>query len=70
MIAYDSIQEIEYFRLRALRGALKLEMIGMKRKGRSVYSILKEEFGFKGNKQKVLKQLEEKIKKHENIRNS
>ena len=44
MIAYDSIQEIEYFRLRALRGALKLEMIGMKRKGRSVYSILKEEF--------------------------
>ena len=70
MIAYDSIQEIEYFRLRALRGALKLEMIGMKRKGRSVYSILKEEFGFKGNKQKVLKQLEEKIKKHEYIRNS
>ena len=70
MIEYDSRQEIEYFRLRALRGALKLEMIGMKRKGRSVYSILKEEFGFKGNKQKVLKQLEEKIKKHENIRNS
>ena len=33
--------------------ALKLEMLGMKRRGRSVYSIIKEEFGLKGNRQKV-----------------
>ena len=62
MIAYDSIEEIQAFRMRALRGALKLEILGMKRKGRSVYSIVKEEFGFKGNKQKVLEQLEDKIR--------
>jgi hypothetical protein len=62
MLAYDHPQAIEAFRMRSLRGALKLEMLGMKRRGRSVYSIVKEEFGFKGNKQKVLEQLEEKIK--------
>ena len=58
MIAYDSAEEINAFRMRALRGALKLEILGMKRRGRSAYSIIKEEFGFKGNKKKVLKQLE------------
>ena len=61
MIAYDSPEKIALFRLKSLRGALKLEILGMKRNGRSVYSIVKEEFGFKGNKQKVLKQLELKI---------
>mgnify|MGYP003135089770 FL=1 len=61
MIAYDSPDQIALFRLKSLRGALKLEILGMKRNGRSVYSIVKEEFGFKGNKQKVLKQLELKI---------
>jgi len=61
MIAYDSAEGIAGFRMRSLRGALKLEILGMKRRGRSVYSIVKEEFGFKGNKQKVLQQLEDKI---------
>jgi len=61
MIAYDSAEEIAAFRVRSLRGALKLEILGMKRRGRSVYSIVKEEFGFTGNKRKVLRQLEDKI---------
>jgi hypothetical protein len=61
MLTYDNPQAIEAFRMRSLRGALKLEILGMKRKGRSVYSIVKEEFGFKGNKQKVLEQLEDKL---------
>ena len=60
MIA-DTPEEIEFYRLRALRSALKLEILGMRRGGRSVYAITKEEFGFKGNKQKVLQQLEDKI---------
>ena len=53
MIAYDNVQEMEAFRMRTLRGALKLEILGLKRNGRSVYSIVKEEFGFKGNREKV-----------------
>jgi hypothetical protein len=61
MQVYDSAEQIAMFRMKALRGALKLEILGMKRRGRSVYSIVKEEFGFKGGKAKVLKQLELKI---------
>jgi len=61
MDIYDNPTAIALFRLNALRGALKLEILGMKRNGRSVYAITKEEFGFKGNKQKVLQQLEDKI---------
>ena len=63
MQSYDSIEEIALFRMKALRSALKLEILGMKRKGRSVYSIIKEEFGFKGSKQKVLQQLENALTK-------
>ena len=62
MTTYDNHEAIAEFRMRSLRGALKLEILGMRRNGRSVYSIVKEEFGFKGNKQKVLEQLENKLK--------
>ncbi len=61
MVEYDNPTFIELFRLKALRGALKLEILGMRRNGRSAYAITKEEFGFKGSKQKVLEQLEDKI---------
>ena len=61
--SYDSTEEIQSFRMKTLRSALKLEILGMKRRGRSVYSIIKEEFGFKGNKQKVLQQLENALTK-------
>lgn len=62
MKTYDNPEAIAEFRMRSLRGALKLEILGMRRNGRSVYSIVKEEFGFKGSKQKVLEQLENKLK--------
>jgi hypothetical protein len=51
-------EEISGARLITLRGALKLELLGMKRRGRSAYSIIKEEFGLKGNKQKVYDQFD------------
>ena len=62
MQVYDSPEAINNFRLRSLRGALKLEILGMKRRGRSAYSLIKEEFGFKGNRQSVLAQIEEQIR--------
>jgi len=55
--------DTEFYRLLTLRSALELEILGMNRRGRSVYSIIKEEFGFKGNKQKVYDQIDELIKK-------
>jgi len=61
MQVYDSPEAINNFRLRSLRGALKLEILGMKRRGRSAYSLIKEEFGFKGSRQKVLAQIERKL---------
>ena len=46
-----------------LRHGLKIETKGLRltSKGRTCYSMIKREFGFKGNKEKVLKQLEEWI---------
>ena len=46
----------------SLKGALKLETLGMKRRGRSAYSIAKERYGLKGSRAKVLAQLEQKVK--------
>ena len=50
---------VELYRWQVLKQALKMEISGMKRRGKSAYSRIKEEFNLKGNKQKVLKQLEE-----------
>lgn len=50
------MNDIDRYRLKTLLSALKLETLGMKRRGKSVYSIIKQEFNLKGNKQKVYDQ--------------
>lgn len=55
-------ENIKNVRILTLRSMLKLELIGMARRGASAYSIVKKEFGFKGNKQKVYDQLDAYIK--------
>lgn len=50
-------EQIDLYRLLALRQALKLELLGMTAKGRTAYSILRREYGFKGSRQRVLDQL-------------
>ena len=53
----DTPTQIEAFRLRTLLKGLKLETLGMQMsRGRSCYSIIKEDFSIKGNKQKVYDQ--------------
>jgi len=60
-LVLDTPEQIDMFRFLTLRSALKLECLGMK--GRTnAYATLKSEYGFKGNKQSVLKQVEEIIK--------
>lgn len=54
-------EDIAWVQLLRLRGALKLETLGMTRRGRSAYSIVKERFGFRGSKRRVLEQLEAHI---------
>ena len=57
----DNPEDIDLYSIMTKRSALVLEMRGMKRRGRSAYSLIKEEFGLKGNKQKVFEQLTEII---------
>lgn len=47
---------IKIYRMVTLKSALKLELIGMKRKGQSVFSIIKREYNITGSKQSVLEQ--------------
>ena len=56
--------QIDAFRLLTLRGALRLEVMGMKRHGRSAYALVKEEFDLKGNKQKVFDQFTKILQEH------
>jgi hypothetical protein len=50
-------EQIAMYRLLTLRQMLKLEMKGLKRRGRSAYSIIKEELGLKGSRETVFKEL-------------
>ena len=55
-IVLDTPEKIARFRLIALRGALRLEIAGMKKRGTSAYQTLKAE-GFTGTRAQVLEQL-------------
>ena len=48
--------QITHYRKKVLLSALALEIGGMKRRGHSAYSIIKQETGFKGSRQKVYDQ--------------
>ena len=57
-------EHINTYRLLTLRMGLKAEMRGMRlTRGRSCFAIVKEEFGLKGNKQKVFEQFEALLEK-------
>lgn len=45
---------VEFFQAAARKGALSMEVAGMRRRGRSAYSICKQVYGFSGSKGKVL----------------
>jgi hypothetical protein len=55
-IVCDTPESIQAFKMLAMKGALKLELLGMKRRGRSAFAMVKEHYGFKGSKQKVYDQ--------------
>jgi len=47
---------ITMFQLAALKMRMGLEMKGLKARGQTTYSYLKQRFGFKGTRQKVYEQ--------------
>jgi hypothetical protein len=52
---------IDAFRARVLLRGLKLEMLGMTRRGQSCYAIIKQEYGLKGSKQKVYEEFKKML---------
>ena len=58
MSAITNPDHISQFQILALRQALNLEIMGMKKRGSSAYSTLKA-MGFKGTKQEIFDQLSE-----------
>jgi hypothetical protein len=54
MSAISDPNKIALFRLCTLRTGLKLEIAGMRRAGKSAYSILKTEYEYRGTREAVL----------------
>jgi hypothetical protein len=52
-IALTTPAQIDRFRLLTLRASLKLESVGFKRRGPSVLSVVKKEFGIKARTAKA-----------------
>ena len=52
----DNPNHIQLYKMMAQKQALKLEIYGMKTRGRSAYVLIKEMYGLKGSKQRVLEQ--------------
>lgn len=52
-------EQIDAMRLLTLRQMLKLEIAGLRRSGRSAYSIIKSETGLKGSRESVLAALDQ-----------
>jgi hypothetical protein len=60
-VIIEGAEGIKFAQMAARRGALRLEIAGMKLRGRSAYSICKSEYGLKGSREKVLEQMTELI---------
>ena len=52
----DNPNHIELYQMMVQKQALKLEIYGMKTRGRAAYALIKEIYKLKGSKQKVLEQ--------------
>lgn len=63
----DAPDQIRGARLLILRGRFRLELVGIRFKGRTTYSIVKHEFGLKGNRQSVYTQFCELVAKETGV---
>ena len=59
----DTPEQIQMARYLTMRSGLQLEIKGMRlTRGLSCYKMIKDRFGLKGNKQKVLDQFEDLLR--------
>ena len=60
MICLDTPEQIQMARYLTMRSGLKLEIQGLRlSRGVNCYKMIKDTFGLKGSKQKVLEQFEQ-----------
>jgi len=57
----DTPEGMAFVRAAARKGALSMEIAGLRRRGRSAYSIVKEVYGFSGSRESVLADLTEYV---------
>ena len=57
----DNPNHIELYTMMVQKQALKLEIYGLKTRGKSAYVLIKEMYKLKGSKQKVLEQFTKMI---------
>lgn len=63
MISLDTPEQIQMARYLTMRSGLKLEIQGLRlTRGVSCYKMIKDNFGLKGSKQKVLDQFEDLLR--------
>ena len=63
MIMLDTPEQIQMAKYLTMRSGLQLEIKGMRlTRGLSCYKMIKDRFGLKGNKQKVLDQFEDLLR--------
>ena len=63
MIMLDTPEQIQMAKYLTMRSGLQLEIKGMRlTRGLSCYKMIKDTFGLKGNKQKVLDQFEDLLR--------
>lgn len=67
MATITDISLIQLYGLKVLRSKLQLEIKGVKFRGQTAYSRIKQRFGFKGGRATVLEQLENYIAEQEKI---
>jgi hypothetical protein len=60
-IVIDTPQGIEFYRLNAFKQALKLEVVHGMRSRHNPAALLRREFGWTGNKARILALLEDRI---------
>ena len=65
-VVLDTPNKIAQYRAKALLSMLNLEIKGMTRRGRSAYSLVKEQYNFKGSKKKVYQQFKELLERYDN----
>ena len=61
MTILNDADQILNFRLLTLLSGLKLEVRGLRTRGRSCYQIIKAETGLKGTRRQVLEQFEKQL---------